>query len=64
LILTIGSEQKEIAVEESDRYRLEVEDFAEAIGKKRMPAFSLDETVRNAEVLDRLRAAMGQELKS
>jgi predicted dehydrogenase len=58
LVLTVGTERKEIAVVESDRYRLEVEDFAEAILKKRAPLFSLKETVRNAELMDRLQGAM------
>jgi xylose dehydrogenase (NAD/NADP) len=58
LVLTVGTERKEIAVAESDRYRSEVEDFADAILKKRAPSFSLQETVRNAEVMDRLQAGM------
>lgn len=57
LTLTVGEERREIAVEPSDRYRLEVEDFADAILHKRMPQLGLDETLRNAEVMDRLRAA-------
>lgn len=57
LTLTIGEERREIAVEQSDRYRLEVEDFADAILRKRTPHLNLDETLRNAEVMDRLLAA-------
>jgi D-xylose 1-dehydrogenase (NADP+, D-xylono-1,5-lactone-forming) len=57
LTLTTGEERREIPVEDSDRYRLEVEDFADAILKHRAPAFSPDETQRNMEVLDRLFAA-------
>ncbi len=57
LTLTLGEERREIAVTASDRYRLEVEDFAEAIQQKRAPQFSLVETLRNAEVMDRLFAA-------
>jgi predicted dehydrogenase len=57
LTLTLGEERREIPVEASDRYRLEVEDFADAILNKRNPAFSLLETERNMEVLDRLFAA-------
>jgi hypothetical protein len=60
LVLTVGTESKEITVTESDRYRLEVEDFAEAILGKRAPLFSLVETVRNAELMDRLQAAMSK----
>jgi len=58
LVLTTGAERKEIPVAESDRYRLEVEDFAGAILSKRAPLFSLKETLRNAELMDRLQAAM------
>ena len=54
LVLTRGEERTEIAVAESDRYRAEVEDFAAAILEGRAPAFGLAETLRNAEVLDRL----------
>ena len=57
LVLTRGEERTEIAVAESDRYRAEVEDFAAAILEGRAPAFGLAETLRNAEVLDRLLAA-------
>lgn len=57
LMLTIGEERNRIPVEASDRYQLEVEDFAEAILHRRAPALSLKETQRNMEVLDRLFAA-------
>lgn len=54
LTLIRGEERREIPVAKSDRYRLEIEDFADAILQKRPPAFGLAETLRNAEVLDRL----------
>ena len=57
LTLTTGEERREMAVAQSDRYRLEVEDFAEAILQKRPPGLGLAETQRNMEILDRLRAA-------
>ena len=57
LILIAGDQRTEIPVEASDRYCREVEDFADAILQKRPPHFSLAETQRNAEVLDRLFAA-------
>ncbi|HEX2854838.1 MAG TPA: Gfo/Idh/MocA family oxidoreductase [Opitutaceae bacterium] len=57
LTLTTGETRREIAVEESDRYRLEVEDFADAILQRRAPQFPLSESLRNAEVMDRLFAA-------
>lgn len=57
LTLTIGDEQREIPVAQSDRYRLEVEDFADAILQKRPPQFSLGESRRNLLVMDKLLAA-------
>jgi D-xylose 1-dehydrogenase (NADP+, D-xylono-1,5-lactone-forming) len=57
LILTLGEERREIPVALSDRYRLEVEDFAGAILAGRAPQFGLTETLRNAEVMDQLMAA-------
>ena len=57
LTLTRGEERTQIVVAESDRYRGEVEDFASAILENRAPQFGLAETLRNAEVMDRLLAA-------
>ncbi len=57
LTLTTGDKRTEIPVAESDRYRAEVEDFADAIRTGRPAGFGLPETVRNAETLDRLLAA-------
>jgi predicted dehydrogenase len=57
LTLTTGDAKTEIPVAESDRYRAEVEDFADAVRNGRPPRFGLAETVRNAETLDRLLAA-------
>ena len=57
LTLTLGEERREIPVAASDRYRLEVEDFADAILRKRPPFFRLEESLRNAAVMDRLLAA-------
>ena len=54
LKLTIGEESREIPVNGSDRYRLEVEDFADAILHGRTPHLGLGETLRNMEVMDRL----------
>src|SRR5262249_16206050 len=55
LVLSNSEGRKEIPIDESDRYRLEVEDFSEAILENRPPAFSLSETLRNARVIDSLR---------
>jgi predicted dehydrogenase len=57
LVLRRGEERREIPVAASDRYRSEVEDFAAAILERRAPALGLDESERNAEVIDRLLAA-------
>ncbi len=57
LTLIKGTERREIPVAQSDRYRAEVEDFADAILTQRAPLFPLSETLRNAEVLDQLFAA-------
>lgn len=57
MTLTIGEERREIPIGASDRYRLEIEDFADAILRHRSPAFSLNETQRNMDILDRLFAA-------
>lgn len=59
LTLTRGSERREIPIAASDRYRAEIEDFASAIVENRDPLFPLEETLRNAEVIDRLIAAGG-----
>ena len=57
LTLTRGEERTEIHVAASDRYRHEIEDFADAILANRAPRLGLAESLRNAEVLDRLLAA-------
>ena len=57
ITLMIGEERREIAVAKSDRYCYEIEDFAGAILQQRPPSFGLAETLRNAEVSDRLLAA-------
>jgi len=57
LTLLAGGERRELPVAASDRYRLEVEDFAAAVLERRAPRFSLAETARNLEVTDRLLAA-------
>ena len=54
-----GQKEEKIQVEKTDRYRLEIEDFADAIINKRAPLFSLNETLRNMELMDRLYAACG-----
>ncbi len=56
LLMTVGDKRRDITIDESDRYRLQVEDFAEAILKKRAPMIPIEETLRNMELLDRLYA--------
>jgi len=59
LTLTRGEHREEIPVPLSDRYRSEVEDFSGAIRDDREPAFALAESLRNAEVIDRLLQTIG-----
>jgi xylose dehydrogenase (NAD/NADP) len=58
LVLTQDDVRQEIPVPESDRYRLEVEDFADAVLQGRAPQLGLDESLRNAGVIDQLLATM------
>lgn len=55
--LITGDQRQEIAIPESDRYRLQLEDFAGAILEKRPPLLTPEETLRNIELLDALYAA-------
>jgi D-xylose 1-dehydrogenase (NADP+, D-xylono-1,5-lactone-forming) len=57
LTLTVGDECRTLPVAPSDRYRLELEDFADGILNGRAPQLGLAETQRNAEVMDLLFAA-------
>jgi predicted dehydrogenase len=59
LTLTLANDRREIPVPQADRYRWEVEDFADAILEGRAPQFSLGETQRNMEVMDKMFAAAG-----
>jgi D-xylose 1-dehydrogenase (NADP+, D-xylono-1,5-lactone-forming) len=47
-----------LPVAESDRYRDEVVDFSAAILEGRQPLLTLDETIRNMEVLDMIRTQL------
>ncbi len=58
LTLALGGERRVIPVAACERYRLEVEDFAEAIRRQRPPRFSLAESLRDAGVMDQLFAAI------
>jgi xylose dehydrogenase (NAD/NADP) len=55
--LTDGEQSREIPDAQSDRYRLELEDFSDAILNQRAPQFSLAETQRNLVVMDQIFAA-------
>lgn len=50
---------QDVEVEASERYVLEVEDFADAVLKDRKPLFSLDETVRNIGIIEELLKKVG-----
>jgi xylose dehydrogenase (NAD/NADP) len=54
LTLTLGGERREIPVAESDRFRLEIEDFADALLRGRPTLLGMPESLRNAEVIKRL----------
>lgn len=58
LVLTQDDVRREIPVPASDRYRLEVEDFADAVLQRRAPQLGLEESLRNAGVIDQVFAAM------
>ncbi|HEX3044400.1 MAG TPA: hypothetical protein VHY08_06575, partial [Bacillota bacterium] len=59
-IITVTTKEgrQEITVAESDRFLLEVEDFSDAILNNRPPLVSLDETLRNMRIIDRLLQAV------
>ena len=57
LITAAGVEEYPVA--ESDRYGLEVTDFAQAIIDKRQPMLDLDESIRNMQVIEGLLKAAG-----
>lgn len=46
--------RKEIAINESDRYKLEVESFSDAIINDTEPILSPDETIRNMKIIEKL----------
>ncbi len=49
---------RSIAVEESDRFGAEFRDFSAAILEGRQPMLSLDDSIRDLEVLDMIRASL------
>jgi xylose dehydrogenase (NAD/NADP) len=58
--ITVTTEMgsRQLQVEESDRYTLEVTDFANSILHQKKPQFSIDETYRNMKVIDMLLASI------
>ncbi|NLG84273.1 MAG: Gfo/Idh/MocA family oxidoreductase [Firmicutes bacterium] len=54
IFLNTAEGRREIPVAESDRYRLEIEDFAAAVLEDRPPMLGLEESLRNMEVIERL----------
>ena len=57
MTLITGETRQEIPIAESDRYQLQVEDFAAALLAKHPPLLTPEETLRNLELLDQLYAA-------
>ena len=58
ILLNTRNGSERIAVPASDRYAAEVQDFSTAILAGRAPRLTLDESLRNLRVLDRIRAAL------
>ena len=58
ILLNTRNGSERIAVPTSDRYAAEVQDFSTAILAGRAPRLTLDESLRNLRVLDRIRAAL------
>lgn len=58
ILLNTRNGSERIAVTASDRYAAEVQDFSAAILAGRAPRLTLDESLRNLRVLDRIRAAL------
>lgn len=56
MTMIVGDKRRDIPVPESDRYQLQFEDFADAILNKRQPLLTMEETLRNMELIDRLYA--------
>ncbi len=54
IILKTNDFSKEIEVEPCDRYVLEVEDFADSILEGREPSLSMDESLRNISIIEKL----------
>lgn len=54
IIVTTESGTNEYDIEPGDRYEAEIEDFSNAIIYDRKPGFSLQETLRNMEILEKL----------
>lgn len=54
ITLTTDDGTKEIHVEQCERYRLEIEDFADAIINKREPLIKTKDTIRNMKIIDML----------
>jgi len=63
LTLIAGEERREIHVPACERYRLQVEAFSAAILEGRPAPLALAESLRNARLMDRLRAEMGKSAK-
>ena len=58
IVLNARAGSERIAVPASDRYASEIRDFSAAVRAQRAPALTLEESLRNLRVLDRIRAAL------
>jgi len=63
LTLITGEQRREIPVASCERYRLQAEAFSAAILEGRPAPLSPAESLRNARLMDRLRAEMGKSAK-
>lgn len=52
--ITTKEGRREVEVEESNRYQLEIEDFADAISNDRDVYINLDDSIRDMEIMDEL----------
>jgi D-xylose 1-dehydrogenase (NADP+, D-xylono-1,5-lactone-forming) len=63
IILETSDGIEEIQVDESDRYKLEIEDFSSAIIEGRPPFLTLDESKVNIEIIEKLISSIQNEIK-
>ena len=57
LVRRWGEQDKVLSIPGADTYRLEIEDFADAIGERRVPRWGLEDAIKNMAVIDALKAS-------